>query len=324
MIKLHKIVKKEEIEDLKAELKRSEDQLQELTLTKNEYIGTIEEFNTQYSIRLGNIIRKVLSLKRGIPYRQVIQKVQKFDEIKSNYQKNKIEYEELKREKESLEIELDKVDEFDDLYDEIYYKLQEIKDRLAKKESDLDRSRELIKESKDEIKRDPAHQEYQETKQEYEEFKDEYSEILSEDRYDISSEEKRELKILFKRGVKLCHPDIVEDHLKDKAQIIIQELNSAYKKRDIEKVKDIISHLEDKNFFDTDDSITDDKHILKLKIADIKKRIKETLIDIEEIKDDESYVTIQEIDDWDRYFDEIHDTLQEEYDRLKEELFKSI
>ena len=87
MIKLHKIVKKEEIEDLKAELKRSEDQLQELTLTKNEYIGTIEEFNTQYSIRLGNIIRKVLSLKRGIPYRQVIQKVQKFDEIKSNYQK---------------------------------------------------------------------------------------------------------------------------------------------------------------------------------------------------------------------------------------------
>jgi len=322
--KLQKIVKQEEIEDIKIELKKAEDELQNLTFIKNEYINTIEEFNTQYSIRLGNIIRKVLSLKRGIPYRQVIEKVQKFDEIKNSYKKSKIEYEELKRKKESLERELDDVDEFDDLYDEIYDKLQDIKDKLAKKESEIDRSRELIKLSKDKIKQDPAHQEYQETKQEYEEFKDEYREILREERYDISDEDKRELKILFKKGVKLCHPDIVKDHFKDKAQIIIQELNSAYKKRDMKKVKDIISHLEDKNFFNASDSIIDDKHILKIKITDITNKIKETLIDIEEIKNDESYVTIQEIENWDRYFGEMYDTLQEEYDRLKEELFKSI
>jgi len=310
-----------EMKALREELNRLEKQFVLLREEKSETLNLISDFNTRYSLELGDLIRKVLSLKRGVPYRQVVDKVKEFNAIKEIYQKTKDEYELLKSQKDLLERELDTIDEFDDAYDEIYEKIIETKEKLYQVDDKLQGLRKKIKESKDNIKSDPAHQEYQETTQEYQEFKEEQEGVLSEEeRFEITEEEKKELKLLFRKAVKLCHPDIVSEKFKEQAQAMIQDLNKAYKRHDIARVTQILDTLENSIKFKLDSETIDDRDILHFKITDMSNKIKEISIDIKGLKGDETYTTISKIDDWDAYFTDIHTTLQEEYRRLKEEL----
>jgi len=309
--------------ELKSKLKVLEREFQELTHKKSEYLNIVEEFNTQYSLKLGTIIRKVLSLKRGIPYREVADKERKLKSIKELYLKEKQELEKLKSHIATLESELSEVDEFEDRYDEIYGELQSLKRELQEREDSLNQKRKIVKKTKEDMDYDPKYQEYKETQNDYEEFKNEYREILNEERYTLTPDEKIEIKRLFRKAAKLCHPDIVTREMRERAKQITQELNIAYAKRDLSKVKEILSQLENSKGFDAISKKIDDKEILKFKITEIKTKIEELKIEIKEIQQDETYNTIESLDDWDNYFDEIKESLQDEYDRLKEELFKS-
>ena len=62
------VVKYEDIEllELKKELKKIEIKFQELVEQKTEYLNDIEEFNTQYNLHLGEMIRAILNLRREI------------------------------------------------------------------------------------------------------------------------------------------------------------------------------------------------------------------------------------------------------------------
>ena len=75
---LHKkpttIVKYEdkELKELKQQLTKLEIKFQELIEEKTEYLNDIEEFNTQYSLHLGELIRTILNLKKEILYKKTI------------------------------------------------------------------------------------------------------------------------------------------------------------------------------------------------------------------------------------------------------------
>lgn len=309
---------------LKSELKILEKEFQELTHEKSEYLNLIEDFNRQYSLQLGTIIRKVLSLKRGIPYREVADKERELNGIKESYLKEKQGLEKLKSYMVTLELELNRVDEFEDTYDEIYNELQDLKVELLKRERSLNQMRKKVKKAKDDMDYDPKYREYKETQSEYEDFKNEYKEIVDEERYDITPDEKIELKKIFRKAAKLCHPDIVASDMRSRAQQVIQELNIAYSKRDLPKVREILSQLEDTKGLDAISSSTSDKEILKFKTTELKKKIKELQVEIEEIQNDETYYTINGLDDWGSYFDEMKSGLQDEYDRLKMELLGNL
>jgi len=229
-----------EIQGLKLEMKVLEGNLQELSEEKNEYINEINEFNTQYNLRLGEIISKILE-----------------------------------------------------------------------KEKEL-----LSKEVSDNPEDENIRQEYEEAQKNYEEFNRNYEEILKEERYELDGEELQELKRLWKKAVKLCHPDIVADHLKDKAQEIIQKLNEAYGKKDIEAVREILYSLENRLSFDVASDTIANKEILRVKIIEIRNKIDEMLHEIEEIKADETFILIQGLDNWDVYFENIYVQLQRQYDNL--------
>ena len=314
----------EEVQELKEQLDLVEQELHDLLEEKNRYLHIIDDFNTQYSLQLGELIRKVLSLKRGVPYRQVIDKVKEFKQVKQIYAETQEEYKALKSRKEKLETELDKTDEFDDAYDEIYEKLIEIKEQLNSSEKSMQDIRGKVKALKDTIKKDPAHKEYQESMQEYEEFKEEHEELVNSEKFELTDEEREELKRLFRRAVKLCHPDIVAEQLKEQAQSIIQELNSAYNRQDLQSVNEILHSLENHMKFDIDSNNINDKEILKFKIVNRKQKMQEILLDIDEIKHDETYSTIDDIADWDEYFVQMKSMLKEEYEELKEELLQGI
>ena len=312
-----------EIQGLKMELKVLENQLQELSEQKSEYLNDINEFNAQYTLRLGDIIQSILKIKKNIKYRFVKAKEDVFQSVMDEYEEAKKEYQELKAQKENLEKELSKIDEFDDRYDEFYEELQELKVELEAKEQEVNQKRKKAKEAKEEFEDDDASKEYEECEEDYEEFSNEYESVKKQDRFELNEEEKEELKKLFRKASKLCHPDIVANELKDQATAIMQQLNDAYSKKDLKKVKEILANLESGKSFDIASDTINDKELLKEKIKDIRERLNKFNKEIEEIKASETFTIIYEVDDFDEYFDQLKSDLQEELERLQRESNKT-
>jgi curved DNA-binding protein CbpA len=310
------VYKDKEVQGLKFELKVLEKQFQELSNTKNEHTNDIEEFNTVYRLKLGKLISKILEREKEMLHEQTIEKEKTFEEKREEYEQIKDEYKDLKAKKEALEKELDEIDEFDDAYDDIYEELQELKEEMNRKEKDLNEKRKEAKQAKEEMEDDPARQGYKEAENDYEEFCNDYIEVLNKKRYEITDEEKLELKQLYRKAVKLCHPDIVTDELKEQAKNIIQKLNDAYTKRDLLKVKEIMLSLKSGKSFDTDSDTINDKEILKEKIVEMRQKITDIELEIGGIKTDETFQTIQKIDDWNVYFEEMEEALQKQYEHL--------
>jgi len=55
----------------------------------------------------------------------------------------------------------------------------------------------------------------------------------------LSQAEQKELKDLFRKACKRCHPDAVAGEFKEKARVIFIELKMAYEQNDLERVREI-------------------------------------------------------------------------------------
>jgi len=313
-----------ELQGLRLELKALERLLQDLTVERDEYLNDINEFNVQYHTELGETIQKILNLKEELLEMATKARKDALDAIKETYNIIKEEYHNLKSQKDVKERELEELDEFDDAYDELYEELQELKNELDEKEQELNEKRRETKQAKQEYEEDEVTQEYEEVKRDSEEFSKEYEEVKSEERLELSAEEKKELKKLFRKASKLCHPDIVADELKEQAHEIMQTLNEAYAKRDLDKVKEILFSLESGKSFTVASDAIDDKDLLREKIIDIRDMLSACEVEVETIKDDEVIQILEEYEDIQEYFRNLQTELEAEYERLKNIDTKSI
>lgn len=316
-----------ELQNLKLELKTIEDTLQNLMIQKTEYLNNIEEFNTQYNLKLGDIIRNILKLKKEILYNKKVKqknlKSEYEEEIKT-FNETKETIDELKGAISELEEALENIDRNDENYDEIYKAHKELQSELQKLENELSFQEEKLDDVKEQLEDDKSFEEYEDVKSNYEEFENEYEHIkdIQKDIIELNDIEKKEIKKLYKKAARLCHPDIVADELKDKAHEIMQSLNEAYSIKDITKVKDILHKLEKGADLDVSSDRIEDKEILKVKIEEFKQTIKEVENEIEDIQNDETFKTINNLDDWDEYFENIKSELQKEEKTCVNELKK--
>lgn len=314
-----------ETQALKLELKELETKLQILNEQKAEYLNDIEEFNTLYNLHLGDLIENILNLKKEILYKNTIkhnQNKSRYEDDLKIYEETKETIDEIKETIQEFENILEDIDKNHENYNEILNAYNELKIELENLENELNYQEESLKNIKEELEESNVYVEYIETKKNYQEFYSNYEDIKEQHNRlpDISTEEKKELKILWKKACKLCHPDIVTDDLKNKAHEIIQLLNEAYSQRDIEKVREILSNLENGIHFDISSEIINDKDTLISKINEYRNIILELESEIENIKDDETYQTIQDIDDMDKYFEEIKIDLSEEEKSLEKQI----
>lgn len=313
-----------EFENLKIELQTLENKLQTLSEQKIEYLNDIEEFNTLYNLHLGELLKDILNLKKEILYKQTIKQQEKrkiYEDDIEVFNSTKENIEEIKQTIEEFEKVLEDIDEDNENYDEIFATYKELQEELGKLEKEIEEQEESLSKIKEELEVDEIFREYEEVKKQYEQFHQNYEDIKQQqsDVFDITNEQKSELKKLWKKACKLCHPDIVIDKFKEKAHEIMQALNDAYSKKDIVKVQEILSNLENGLTFEIESDNINDKELLKEKIKQYKKNILELENEIEDLKHDETYQTIQEIDDVDLYFEELKFELQSEKDRLEKE-----
>jgi len=310
-----------EVTRLKIELKILEEQIQHLSEQKSLYLNSIEEFNTLYNLELGSYIKKILKLKEELLKQFYRTKESLFEQEKQRYHNTKGSYEELKEHKEKLEKALDGLDDFDDTYDEAYQKYKDAKEKLEEVQETLDTQRKKAKDAKRKLEADESYKELEEAREDFKEFSQEYEEILEKDsqKIELSEKEREKLKKLYRKASRLCHPDIVADELKIQALKIMQQLNEAYSIQDLPKVEKLLKDLESGAGFEVASEKIDDKDILKAKIDNLKRKTDEINSELDQIKSDETFQTIQELDDINEYFESLKEDLDTEYQRLKTE-----
>lgn len=159
--------------------------------------------------------------------------------------------------------------------------------------------------------------EYEEAERDYEDYKKSIEDIKDEKIIALSEEEKGELKRMYRQASKLCHPDLVSDVLKDKAQCIFNELTTAYDRNDLSKVRMILEDLQKGQWFVAKTEKVTEKSILKAHISELRIKIDNLLNEIIKIRKTEPYQAIVKIDDWDNYFQNTKEKLSAELKELK-------
>lgn len=313
-----------ELQGLRLELKSLESRLQELVEEKTEYLNNIEEFNREYNLHLGELIQEILNLKKEILYKKTIKKQlekAKYQENIQTFEETIETIEELKSTISELQDALESIDKDDENYDELSKAYNELQEELGKLEDELKLQEEEIEKTKKFIEDESIENEYEEVKAQYDEYKSQYEHTkeIQKNIIDLSDDEKIELKKLYKKAARLCHPDIVPDELKEKAHKLMQELNEAYSKQDLKAVKKILASLENGSGFELSSQSIEDKELLKQKIEEYRQNIKDIEKEIEAIKQDDTYHTIVKLNDWDEYFDELKSDLEKEKERLEKE-----
>ncbi len=149
-----------------------------------------------------------------------------------------------------------------------------------------------------------------------------HEQILTENEktfYESNEEQRKALKKAYRKASQICHPDRVNDDMKEVAEQIFIQLNQAYEQNDIITVNKILAELEQDIFLPRSETVNEQKK-LKTIISQLKVKIQKIESEIIEIKNSESYQTIEQIYDWDKYFAETKEQLISEIDKLDNKL----
>jgi hypothetical protein len=157
---------------------------------------------------------------------------------------------------------------------------------------------------------------YEEAEQDYRSFYDSYETLKEEKIFELTEEQKKELKIIFRRASKLCHPDAVDEEHKKDAEEIFKDLNNAYSKNDFEKVQQILNDLE-KGIFTLGSDTINEKGKLLIMIKDLRRVYERLEKEVRQNKQDITYKLLISIKDWDEYFANIKVELLSELERLE-------
>lgn len=209
---------------------------------------------------------------------------------------------------------------FDDFNRAYYIHLGEILQSILALQKLL--AKKALKKAKNKEEKAQKQQIYEDIKRQEEEMKNHCQE-MKKPKIQLNSEEEGELKKLFKRAVKLCHPDMIGSNKKIK---LFHKLNQSYKEKDLQDVKNIlwelesgwINTLEDLN--EEDLAEIDNKQSLLTMIEKLTKQIKILENEIKTLKSNAQYDLVMNSEKWDEFFTQEKHKLEKELKTLQDEL----
>jgi hypothetical protein len=156
-----------------------------------------------------------------------------------------------------------------------------------------------------------------EAEEDYKNYSEEFEISKNEKIAELTEEELIEIKKKYRKASKLCHPDVVSEDQKELADKLFTELNAAYERNDLEKVKEILENLEKGNFFVNKSDAINEKQLMKTEIEKLKTKIRELQQEMQLIKESDAFKTISGIDDWDEYFASTKEKLTQQINELE-------
>jgi hypothetical protein len=163
-------------------------------------------------------------------------------------------------------------------------------------------------------------QKAKETEDDYNSYNEQFENEKDKHQFELNEDEKNELKKNFRKATMLCHPDKVSEEQKNEAEKVFIELKQAYDQHDIEKVNRILKDLETGNSFRSQTDTVSEKEVLKATLEKLRKKLQQLEKEIIAIKESDTFKTVNEITNWDIYFNETKTQLEEELQSLTLEL----
>ncbi|MEI7594109.1 MAG: J domain-containing protein [Bacteroidota bacterium] len=151
------------------------------------------------------------------------------------------------------------------------------------------------------------------------EFEELYNAKLEKPVIHLNNDEIAEIKKMYRKASKLCHPDLVDGFKKEQARFYFMELNLAYVYGNIDKVRELLSMLDSEQWLSVDYQIGEQGEIEQL-IKRLTYEIQKLEGEIRDIKDAPEYKLIKSIDDWAVYFKKLKMKFEKDFDILNEEL----
>jgi len=137
--------------------------------------------------------------------------------------------------------------------------------------------------------------------------------------FELTDEQRIELKKKFRKATMLCHPDKVSDDFAENAKKIFIELKQAYDRNDLKSVTRILKELENGIFFKSKSETVLEKDLLKAEVERLRRQIIILETEIFTIKGSDTFKTIKCIQNWDEYFAETKEKLSRELKELRNE-----
>ncbi|MFV8438484.1 J domain-containing protein [Vibrio owensii] len=307
-----------EIQTLKSEINLLGSRISVLTADKEEMVGLIEDFNREYHIQVGGIMAEILLFKRRIYRKKYEAERQAYEESHQSFNRKRSKLQELQNELTELNTRLDGCELFSEEYDEISDRIFDVEEEIKQLRGEIREEYENLKSKKEDIE-GGSEKDYKEASEDHESFSEEHEEEIKKDVNNLSPEEQRELKALYRKASKLCHPDRVGEEQKEKATELMTEVNRAYKAKDLKGLRELVSMLEGGMHWSSASDSSNEKEWLQNKAQELRQKAKDLEDEIVSIRESELWQDIIEIDDWMDYFRDTKETLAEILEDTKEE-----
>ncbi len=115
----------------------------------------------------------------------------------------------------------------------------------------------------------------------YERYSQQHGELLHEEPIpELDEGSEGELKILYRKACRLCHPDKVCDTKKEAAHRVFVDLQGAYKSSDLGKVREIHDMLTSGEFFETRSAALGQAELLRAAVAELDSSINRLIFEL--------------------------------------------
>lgn len=292
-----------ELEALKSQLKALETDIETLTEQKSEQLFLLNEFTTKQSIATGEVVQQILILQTEIEEEKLKQQWLRYEQAEQALKREKDKLETLKKKRQELEEKLEFIDDTYDEYDDIEEALDDINNDIKKQQKTVKQERKNVEQEK--VKSDSASDDtYKQAKQEYEQFNESFQEAKEDKVAQLSEDDKSTLKTLFRKAIKLCHPDIVADEFKAQAHELSLLLINARDNGDIQEVSRLLTQLQSGFAFSVASDQLIERDAIESKIEQLLTKLKELRDEIDALNQNETWLLLTSIDSWDEYFEQ--------------------
>ncbi|PDO86186.1 coiled-coil domain-containing protein [Kosakonia pseudosacchari] len=301
----------------KLELKALEEQMRELIDKRNARIQLLDEFNDLYLTRLGPLMSQILRLRKTLAEAAVRRQEAEARRREADYLRCQ------KYLSQAVEVLVTLTKRWQSMPP---HSLQAAEARKhLQQQSELIAS--LLAEAQ-ELERgltreeEPTRQARDEARQEYESYQEQQHDAEKRFSFEqkMSEDERHELKRLWRQASKLCHPDLVDNELKNDAHSMMVQLNQARQRGDLSTIRSILTRLQKGLEPLMASDRLNDLQRLRQRILEVKQHIASLIEELATLEKEESWQLISTLGDRETYFRQQEKALAEIRQTLEQQV----
>nr|WP_318384327.1 DNA repair protein [uncultured Enterobacter sp.] len=292
----------------KLELKALEEQLRELIDKRNARIQILDDFNDLYMKRLGPLMAQILRLRKVLAEATLKKQQAEARRREADYRRCQQYMTQAVDELTTLTQRWRSLPAHSAQAAETRRRVQQQNALIA---SLLDEAQELEKGLTRED--EPARQARDDARKEYEHYQEQQHDAEQRFSFEqrMSEDERRELKRLWRQASKLCHPDLVDDELKDEANATMVQLNQARQRGDLSAVRSLLTRLQKGLEPLMASDRLNDLARLREKILDVKQHIASLRQELSALEQENAWQLVSSLGDQEVYFTQQEKSLSE-------------